>query len=127
MRFLIKYKPEIHSKLCDYLDKEVKQDQKYQQEGIANKTGLLKQRSVTVAGRTIDITKSLRDKVDMMVTHSFYYEIKQVGDITITFGSLVDRLPHITVALQKRLMLFKVKAELRKEFGDSILEIKKEG
>jgi hypothetical protein len=127
VRFLIKYKPEIHTNICKYLDKEVKQDQIYQQEGIANRVGLLKEKKINIAGKTWDITAGVRDRFNAMTPHSCYYSIVKEGEIVFTFGSMIDKLPKFTTAIQRLQMLNHVKKDLKKHFGDSILEIKREG
>jgi hypothetical protein len=126
MKFRIKYQPEIHENICKYLDKEVKQDQTYQQEGISSRVGLLKERKVTVAGKTWDITAGVRERFDAMTPHSCYYSIIKEGEILFTFGSMIDKLPKYLTALQRLQALTHVKKDLKKHFGDSILEIKRE-
>lgn len=121
MKFKIEYEPTIHSKLCESLNKERQRCQNLMAGGIANKSRALQQRSITIAGKTIDITKGLREQVNNVAFMTQDYQILEVGTIVFEVRSTIEKLPF--PQLFKRMMRSKVKSELKKEFGKDILAI----
>lgn len=125
MKALVKYNPEIHDVLIGSLDKEVEKSKKYAINGVSQYHTLLQKREINVAGRTIDLTKGLRNQVDSMATHSFSYHIKHKGELEIEFSSLNDRMPSILRKPAEKLMIIKIKSELKKEFKQDIFSVSK--
>jgi hypothetical protein len=124
MKVLVKYNPDIHQQLCKSLDKEIQKSKQYTTDGVSHHT-ILKKREINIAGKTIDLTKGLRDKVDGMSSQNFLYSIRGVGEIEITFKSINDKMPFIIRKTAEKLMMVKIKSELRKEFKQDILSVSK--
>jgi hypothetical protein len=124
-RVIISYKPEAHAKLIAYLDKEVSDSAKYMQVGVGQKMRL--GQPIDVFGKRIDLTKDLRDKVDSMGMQSFRYEIIKIGEIRITFTSMVDSIHSFVRKPMEKVMEMKTRSELKKALGQDFVNVKKEG
>jgi hypothetical protein len=124
MKALVKYNPEILDALVLELDKECGKSRGYIINGVSQNHMLFKKREIHVAGKTIDLTKGLREKVDNMSAQTFSYHIKHKGELVLEFKSMNDRLPSIIRKPAEKMMVAQIKHGLRKEFGKNILDIK---
>jgi len=121
--FIIKYKTEIHTKLIEELDKEIEKSNRWQQEGLTEHNIFLKKRNIQIAGKTIDMTKKMRETIDSMSTHTINYEVVKEGEIILKFKSLVDSTPAILKKPAEKMELRRLKKEFKKDFGKDILSI----
>jgi 1-aminocyclopropane-1-carboxylate deaminase/D-cysteine desulfhydrase-like pyridoxal-dependent ACC family enzyme len=119
MKATILYKPEIHDKMVEALDKEVIKSQGIKEKGVV----LLQKKVKLPGGKEVVIGKTINEKVNQMLTYTFNYNIINIGEIVIEFNSLADRIPLVRQYTEK-CMKGKIKSEMKKEFKDGIIKIK---
>jgi len=119
MKFIVEYKPEIHAKLTEELDKEMEKSLKIMDKGVV----LMKKKITLPGGRVIVVGESLNEKVNQMLTYTFNYNIDKIGLITIEFNSLADKIPGVKQYTETA-MKGKIRSSLKKEFRDGIIKVK---
>ena len=119
MKAIVLYKPEIHKRMIEELDKEIEKALRTQREGVK----LVEKKVKLPGGKQVVIGKEMNKKVNTMLAYTFNYEVVKEGEIIIEFKSLADKIPMINKYTEKT-MKKRIKKEMKKEFGNKIIKIK---